>query len=117
MDWWPRWNLGARVSDLEDLLAFQLKAAKLPKPEREYRFHAVRRWRFDLAWPELMIAAEVDGGTWNNGRHARGSGIHGDCVKMSSAAALGWRVFRFDRELVESGAALQFLEDAIGGKA
>jgi hypothetical protein len=32
-------------------LSFQCRAARLPLPVPEYRFHLVRRWRFDLAWP------------------------------------------------------------------
>lgn len=38
-------------SELEALLAFQMRALALPTWEAEYRFHRTRQWRFDLAWP------------------------------------------------------------------
>ena len=30
--------------------------------EKEFKFHPKRKWRFDYAFPFLMIAVEVDGG-------------------------------------------------------
>jgi hypothetical protein len=95
--------------DLADVLAFQIKAAKLPKPIREHRFHATRRWRFDLAWPERRLFAEVDGGEWTRGRHARGSGMAKDCEKWNAATVAGWRGLRFVGSQVKSGAALKTL--------
>lgn len=102
----------ARI-DLAFTLAFQCEALKLPKPVRELRFAPPRRWRFDLAWPDHWVAAEVDGATYAQGRHARGQGIHADCEKVSTAAAMGWRVLRFDREMVEDGSAVALVERAL----
>ena len=31
---------------------------------KEFKFHPKRKWRFDYAFPFLMIAVEVDGGVW-----------------------------------------------------
>lgn len=101
------------MSDLEDVLAFQLRAAGVRTPEREYRFADPRRWRFDFAWPTVKVACEVDGATWSGGRHARGSGIEADAEKYSAAAVLGWRVLRVTRAMVEDGRALQFVETAL----
>ena len=69
-------------------------AAGLPEPEPEYRFAHPRRWRFDFAWPAHLIALEVEGGVWTNGRHTRGSGFVGDMAKYNHAAILGWKVLR-----------------------
>lgn len=66
----------------------------LPEPVQEYRFHPVRRWRFDYAWPDLLVALEVEGGVWTGGRHTRGSGFKGDMEKYNTATVLGWRVLR-----------------------
>lgn len=66
----------------------------LPVPEPEYRFHPDRKWRFDYAWPDKMIALEVEGGVWSKGRHTRPSGFIGDMEKYNAAAVLGWRVIR-----------------------
>ena len=65
------------------------------EPERELRFHPVRRWRFDFAFPDAKVAVETEGGIWIRGRHSRGKGFENDCFKYSAAAALGWAVLRF----------------------
>ena len=76
-------------SEIEELFAGQLRLLRLPAPEREYRFHDVRRWRFDFAWPVYRLAAEVEGGTWVNGRHNRPEGFEKDCEKYNTAALAG----------------------------
>lgn len=63
-------------------------------PETEYRFDPKRRWRFDFAWPTHLLALEVEGAVWTNGRHTRGSGFIKDMEKYNRAAVLGWRVLR-----------------------
>jgi very-short-patch-repair endonuclease len=98
------------VSELEDALAFHVRALGLPSFEREFRFDPERRWRFDLAWPERRIACEVDGGVWTVGRHTRGRGWEADAEKLNAAAALGWRVIRVSGPMVEDGRALAALE-------
>lgn len=101
------------MSHLEDTLAFQLKAAGLPSAIRELRFHSTRAWRFDFAWPELMLALEIDGGTFTNGRHSRGKGYEADCLKLNEAAIAGWRVLKVTGDMVYDGRALQTAERAI----
>lgn len=71
-----------------------LKANQLPKPEQEYRFHPVRKWRFDYAFPDKKLALEVEGGVWIQGRHTRGSGFVRDVQKYNAASCLGWRLLR-----------------------
>ena len=57
-------------------LAFQCKAINLPVPARELEFAKAvfgRKWRFDLAWPDLMLAVRT-AAEWHNVRlirHAR----------------------------------------------
>ena len=103
------------MSHLEGTFAFQIKAAGLPEPEREYRFHPVRRWRFDFAWRQQMVAVEIEGGIWNSrGRHVRGRGFTADCEKYAEAALLGWTVMRFTGQQIESGYALDCVERALG---
>lgn len=93
-------------------LLFQCRAAKLPLPTPEYRFHPIRRWRLDLAWVDRKLYVEVDGGTWIGGRHNRGKGYEADCEKLNTAALQGWRGFRFTSAQVKSGAALNVLQQA-----
>lgn len=104
-------------SELEELLAWQMRAAKLPTPDRQFRFAKPRRWRSDFAWVDRMLLAEVDGATWTSGRHTRGSGVENDCEKVSTAAALGYRCLRFTRSMVEDGRALALVEQALAYKA
>lgn len=100
-------------SALELGLRRQCVQIGLPTPARQVQFDAVRRWRFDLAWPAQLVACEVDGATWAEGRHNRGTGIHGDCEKFSYAAAQGWRVLRVDSKMVEDGSAVALIERAL----
>ncbi len=71
-----------------------LRSVGLPAPVREHRFHPVRRWRFDYAWPSEKVALEVEGGVWTGGRHTRGAGFVADIEKYNAATVAGWRVVR-----------------------
>lgn len=93
-----------------DELVFQIKASGLPEPQREVRFHPTRRWRFDLAWPDIMLAVEVDGGVHINGRHNRGKGYENDLEKFGAAMELGWSVYRCSSGMVSRGKAIATIE-------
>lgn len=84
------------MSHLEETFAVAWRVwGKGPRPVREYRFHPTRRWLMDFAWPRQRVAVEIEGGTYSNGRHTRGSGFADDCTKYNAAALLGWTVLRF----------------------
>lgn len=104
---------GKRREDFAGTLAAQATMRGLPEPVREHRFHPVRGWRFDLAYPGALVAVEVDGGAFAGGRHTSGPGFREDCVKLSEAAALGWRVLRVMPEHVTSGEAVEWLRRAL----
>jgi len=91
--------------------------AGVPVPVAEYRFHPLRRWRFDWAWPEQKIALEVEGGIWIQGRHSRGAGMVKDMDKYNTAATLGWRVLRVTPKQIENGEALTWAAVALKGEA
>jgi len=86
-------------------------------PEREYKFHPKRKWRFDFALPDRMVAIEIEGGVWSGGRHTRGSGYIKDLEKYNQAALMGWAILRFTSDQVISGEAidtvLQYLNDGV----
>lgn len=66
----------------------------------EHPWHPTRKWAFDLAWPDMHIAVEVDGGQWKPG-----GGKHGtvaDYDKINQATLAGWRVLRFHGEQVKT---------------
>jgi very-short-patch-repair endonuclease len=106
---------GAGVaSELEALLLNRLERAGLPVPVGQFRFCPTRRWRADFAYPASMLLIEADGGTWSGGRHVRGSGFEADCEKTSAAAALGYRVIRVTRKMIQSGLAVELIAQALG---
>lgn len=90
-----------------------LKSAGINAPVVELRFHPVRRWRFDLAWPADKLAVEIDGGIWTAGRHTRGAGMEGDNEKINSAILLGWRVLRFSSGQAKSAEAIEIIKTAL----
>lgn len=94
----------------EETLALHLKAMKIPF-EREFRFHPVRMWRFDFLIGN--IACEVEGATYSNGRHNRGSGFTEDCIKYNEAAIMGFKVLRFTTDMVTSGEAIDTIKRAL----
>jgi len=122
----------------------QIRAANLPEPESEYRFHPVRKWAFDRAWPTWKIAFEIEGGGFGRlvivgpgtverrkgksipidagtsirigGRHNTGQGAQADCEKYSRAAILGWLVIRATTTMIRDGLAITLLEDAFRAK-
>lgn len=86
----------------------------------EFRFAPPRMFRFDFAWPELKIAAEVDGGRYMVRRNKKGQlvpiGRHmteSDYEKLNTAARDGWRVFRFSPEAIRTGKAIRALEEVV----
>ena len=104
------------MSLLEDLLALQMRAVQLPKPDREVTLVPGRRFRFDFVWPEHHLALEVDGGEWIAGRHQRPTGFRADAEKFSLAAVHGWRVMRCTGSMVEDGTCLKLIEQAMKGR-
>jgi len=98
---------GSRTVGITKTFEMQLEMEGLPEPEREYRFHPRRRWRFDFAWPERRLAAEIEGGTFVRGRHVRPQGYENDCEKYNEAALAGWRVLRFTGAMVRDGRAIE----------
>jgi very-short-patch-repair endonuclease len=101
------------MSAIEDTFYQQIKVSGMPLPVREIRFTDARKWRFDFAWVDRKIAAEIEGGTWAGGRHTRGKGFEDDCEKYNTAVSLGWRVYRFTSDMVTDGRALCFIEGVL----
>lgn len=108
-----RRKLTRQPSEGEETFAAQLRLAGLPDPEREYRFDPSRRWRFDFVFLDRKLAVEIEGGTWANGAHTRGTGYAEDLVKYNAAALAGWTVLRFTTAMVASGVALDTVERAL----
>lgn len=106
------------MSALEEQMLFQMRAVGIPAPQREYRF-CERRWKFDFAWPEILLYLEIEGGTWSvtPGRHSRGAGMRNDAVKYNQASLAGWTGLRATTDMVKDGTALAAVEQAFKAMA
>ena len=96
-------------SELEEELAFQIKAVGLSEFQRQYKFHPDRDWMLDFYREGWGI--EVNGGGWNAGRHNRNPLTIGkDYEKWNSAAEMGIKILLFTGEQVKDGTAINQLE-------
>ena len=82
----------------------------------EHRFHPVRKWRLDFAWPDHKLALEVEGGVFIQGRHSRGAGMVKDMTKYGELAVMGWRLLRVTPKQIRNGEALTLVERAFQGQ-
>jgi very-short-patch-repair endonuclease len=81
-----------KAYQIDDL---QFSALSLPPVTKEYRFHPVRKWRIDFAWPALKLAMEIEGGLFVKGAHGRGAHYRSDCEKYNALAEMGWTLLRY----------------------
>lgn len=97
-----------------DRLIRMLDQYSLGPFETEYPFARVtlgRQWLFDVAWPGLKVAVEIEGGIWGKGgqsggqkcklcgetpkgAHGSATGILRDIEKYNAGMMLGWRIYR-----------------------
>lgn len=103
--------MGKSLAEVE--LSYQLTCHKIPHV-REYRFHKTRKWRFDFAFPDHKLAAEIEGGIFVHGRHQRPTGFIKDMEKYNAAVAAGWRVLRFTPKQVKTGEAVLEIMKTMG---
>lgn len=113
-------------SHLEEHLWVQFRAlagrGNFPLPNREYKFHPVRRWRSDFAWPDHGLLLEVEGGVYPHmgsdgvlypGRHVTPGGFTADAEKYNEAALLGYRVLRVTKKHIRDGTAVNWVLRAL----
>lgn len=80
------WRAG---TTLENAAARRLSGVFEPAEVRQQ--HAVDRYRIDFAWPDVMLALEVDG--WH---HRSPEGAAHDALRDAVLRAAGWLVVRVD---------------------
>ena len=111
----PRLPKGPSKGEAE-LELWLRSAPHIPKAEREYAFHAVRKWRLDFAWPLQKFAVEIEGIVWDStkkGRHQTGPGMYNDLLKYHAAHMMGWRIYRCAPQMITAGQALEAIEFAL----
>ena len=102
----------------------QVVFAGLPPLQPEVLFHPWRKFRFDFAYPDLLIAVEYQGGLYigrqrgkndNSARsgHRSIAGVLRDIEKITEAQLLGWIVILIEPKSVRDGRALRWLENAV----
>ena len=98
------------VDNLEPLLGGMMDEMELYLKKcgwiQEYKFHPVRKWRFDWANPQSKIAIEINGGVWTGGRHTSGSGFIKDMEKINASQVLGWKVLQYTPSQFKDGLPL-----------
>jgi hypothetical protein len=111
-----------KQSRLEATFAFQIRAAGLPTPQREFKAIPGRDFRFDFAWLELRLLAEIQGGIYGTLKskktgkplgHNSITGMLRDMEKLNLATLAGYRVLQFSEKHIESGEALKWTQQAI----
>jgi hypothetical protein len=97
------------------IISVAVQSEGFPKPEDEHEFHPERKWRFDLAWPSLMVAFEKEGMAPVGGksRHTTRDGFAGDCEKYNAAQLAGWVIIRGTSRMIESGEVVDVLLEAL----
>lgn len=92
------------------LLQSQFKGVEVVK---ELKFHPTRKWRFDYAFPGLLVAVEVDGGVWTGGRHINPAGYINDMEKLNTAASMGWLVLRITTDDRFASKTLELIKNTL----
>ena len=102
------------MSDLEDTLAFQLRAVEIPF-EQQFRAIKDRKFTWDFKVDDILI--EIQGGVWmDKSGHNTGRGVTRDCEKMNLGVLAGYRLLSFTSDMVNSGEALAMIEKVRGEK-
>lgn len=66
-----------------------------------------KRYRADFAHPEAQVTIEIQGGTWNRGRHVQATGYARDARKFNLCQLSEWQVFLLVTETATDAAVLQ----------
>ena len=104
---------GPSMPNAEDLLAFQIKAAKLPEPVRQFRYVPGRKFTADFAYTERRLLIHVDGGVYSRQAHGSITGILADIARQNLATLGGYRALRVTPDMVKDGTALKLIEEAL----
>lgn len=97
-------------SDLERALDTAIHLAGLPRPERELKLIPGRKFQSDFVWQAARLIVEVEGGTYNGGRHTRGKGFESDAFKYNELTCLGYKIIRVTGKHIKDGSALKWIE-------
>lgn len=92
-------------SELELAFAKQIADHRLPNPLREFQFMTSREWRLDYAWPDFMLAVEVQGMV-----HRIKARFLADVEKLAYAQMHGWTVLLIAGQDIRSPRGVMWLQ-------
>lgn len=92
-------------SAIEALLALQIRALKLPVPERNARLIPGRKFEVDFCWRDKRCGVEVQGQV-----HRIKGMFKRDIVKRAFLMFEGWRILEVGGDEIRSGVAIQWIE-------
>lgn len=98
-----------KLSILEETLALQLRAEKIPFEREVTQLVPGRKFRVDFLI-DKRIVFECQGGTFMKGAHSTGTGIARDCEKSAELLLQGYPVLCGTREQITSGQALAWIK-------
>lgn len=109
------WPFEASVDGLWVQCLILAKRYCFGAPQAEYRFHPVRKWRADAAFPELKVLCEYHGGLFmgRKGGHQTVRGARNDWEKSNEAQLLGYLFLQFGPDETRSGEAMNVIARAI----
>jgi very-short-patch-repair endonuclease len=93
-------SLEIKFADLWSDSDIKLIAQYSIKPSIRKNIKNAKPYKLDFAHPETKVAIEIQGGTWNNGRHSRGSGMKGEYNKLNTLQYDGWTVFQLSTDMI-----------------
>jgi very-short-patch-repair endonuclease len=86
-------------SEAEIAMLLLLRSRRVPEPARQDRVATrSRRYRLDLAYPDALLAIEVDGKAWHFNAERRTA----DITRDADLAASGWLTLRFTYEQISN---------------
>lgn len=103
-----------KQSPLERQLAAQLDLEEIAYDREFYFAKPERNFRADFCLRHFKILIECEGQLYKKGGHTSSTGIIRDMEKANLAQLLGYRIFRFDKYMIQDGAALRTIQRAIG---
>lgn len=88
-------KLSIEKETIKKLLWYLNREGLIPEYIEELQFDNIRKFRFDWAIPDKMIAIEYEGVFSKKSRHTTITGYTNDCTKYNLALRNGWRVLRY----------------------
>ncbi|CAB4242211.1 hypothetical protein UFOVP83_31 [uncultured Caudovirales phage] len=101
-----------KASSLEETLAVQLRALKIPFEREVVGLVEGRRFRVDFLIHKRLVV-ECQGGIWTKGGHSSGAGISRDCEKFAELLCAGYPVIPCTMQQIKAGTVIEWIQRAI----